>query len=517
MSPETLGPGERIHNEVIFPADGLARILELPERLSPWFKTADTEKIINIHTNNLGVMISQLTTAYNRTNHVKRPRAHHTWFDEQAIARQDILNDVASRGGTYTDGVGSVRIAMRAQCAGEYAYLSYATRSGDDIDDETLESAGSMTKTMKPLFGVMRRIMRGGSLPLEDTPEGLAELEENVDAYRTLLLFENHVHASMVLETCLALGSKKDVKVTLNMYKKMQDIARNEYMNSEEKLEAQAKVIATIGQIADSVGFGQIKPPVSDYMRRQVDNMNKLAASNAHELDIFSLVIRGRHHRLGKQQKETAEGQEHPSALLAGEVSLQTSAPAEESAPAPNYSEQLDEMLGKLDLRQPVVLGGKEIRRRQLDAARAMFIRGAADGDGKEIVAGRSAYDTQRLLSDIEFVLSFIPSNGNLSIAQKELKAAAEDSAKASHEMHSLLAKAREDLCTADLMELTKRAPTIREIGSVLEQLRADWPAISYVIDQAWPAGRKPTTHMQLEELLFPSDANAQLTEATAA
>lgn len=507
MSPELRGPGEHTHNEILFPADSLARFIELPERLSSWFKESDTAKITEIHTNNLAVMANQLATAYNRTNHIRRPRAHHTWFDEQAIARQDILADTASREGTYIDGIGSVRVATRAQCAAEYTYLAYTMKAGIEIDDEVLSTAGSMSRTMKPLFGIMQRIKRGG-VPIEETPEGLNQLEENIDTYRDLLLFENHVHASMVLESCLALGNKRDVRATLTLYKKMRDISCNEHMGTAEKLTVQAKIISSVAQIADRVGFGQANPPLSDYMRQQTDNMNTLAASNLHESDIFSLVIRGRQHRLDKSQKPASQANEQDatSPLLAGTVSIQPIETPEKPQPSPNYVEQLQTILASLDLHQPVLLGGKEIRRRGLDAARAMFIRGAVDGAGNEIIAGRSAFDTQKLLSDIEFVLSCVPNNGNLATAHKALKTAAHDSAEANRAIRDLLSKAGQDLRTADVMELSQRAPAIRNVGSLIRCLRKDWPTISYVIDKTWPSSRKPTMLLQLEELLFPED-----------
>ncbi len=368
-------------------------------------------------------------------------------------------------------------------------------------------------------------VVRGSSAMLqENTPDNLEDLTNIADSFDALMFLEGQALSAQLIDVCLAFGSHRDLRTTVSMSKKLANLAVDSDKELPEKVINQQEVADSMVDITKAIAGRSVESRDSSVVMQYIDEItgaaHELTHGHVQTSSVLHHVINSRAFRLngGTRIILPSVRAEEETASAAADQTLQEEIipqPAPPTRPEPKeqkpdffsqYASKFHDLLNKINCRQPVLLTAKEIKRRSLDEARAILVRGERDDSGAPIINGRSKSDAQSFISNIEFLCSFITEAGDIERARKKLDEAVSESSSASSKISSFFEEAGEKLDRKSLSHLQNRVPALQPIENIITDILNEWDAVSWLVWEHWPDG--PKTSQQLRKLLFFSEHN---------
>lgn len=480
----------------VFPADNIALAQDLAALLEPEFVSQEAGDTL-LH--NIGVTAKNIARTYRRAANLYP--LNYYWLKMQRVIRENVVDEIAEREPTYEDYFAGIKRAARKLAPQETEYFLDIIEADGKITEDDLVQAGQLNQASRAsrLLGKAPRLH-------ENTAENLEKLDETVFALRNLMLLENQELTMSVLDVCLALGDRKHVNTAAALLNRMRNIACDEQMDLTDKMLQQGSANMEIGRVAGSVNLDHLDPETARRAKGRIISMHSTYLTNWKLSQALTTVLYGRAFRLN--------GNRHPIPL-----SPEPEAPAEpavEASPEPEpvpepepdffgiYKAKLQGLQEATDFIRFELLPAKEIKRRLLDEARGVLVKGESDKDGNLLVGGRSKSETHRYISSIEFLRSFIIDSGDMSQAREQLEKAVTDSARHADGLKALLGEAESKLSSKLAGALRNLVPDTHRVGDVATYIRDDWSTASHVIKNYWPDGKQVVE--QLSQLLFPPE-----------
>lgn len=521
MSPETAGveAGKQAieardpQGNELFPADDIARILQLPDLLAEELEDAPHQaQVLRRDIDNLTY---NLGTAYEAAGDVSRGDRDDLRF--QAITRNEAINDLQHKNGRFPNAYARLKEGAYNLGPEEVSYFTALVLAGKEPTGEDFIHAGTLDQPSR-----VSRVLGRGPRLFEDTPENIEQFKEIGEALQLLLMLENQERATRVLHMCLGYGDRKQVRTAVNLFNRFSRIACDEELGMDEKVAKQLQANADTVRLARSLSFSQKTDETTlERIHARIDHFEEIYKNNWVMDRTLAMTLYGKEFRANGNRHPVVETEPEP-------VEAESILPPVEPVPVPetpepepdfvaHYTAKVQELVGSIGFEKFSVLPAKEIKRRGLDTAREILVKGEADEDGVQIVGGRSKQDSHLYISSIEFIHSFIPGSESLEEAREALEKAVQESASFKQRLGSVLSEARSSLKHRQLSEIMNSAPDIKAVGEVVELVRDDWETASFVIGKYWPDGHGKVK--QLRELLFPNAeerANVQPVELSA-
>lgn len=497
----------------LFPTDQLELASGLVRLITPELDRPDRENILREDALDLAAIIRN--THYGA--HVLPHRGGHRLVAEQRYLQDKVIEERADYGQPcLIRGFEDLREAVCDTAYDEVSYIKRITiNEGREPSEEDYVRAG---QAYQPPLAVEAAADTPSRLH-ENTLENLEKITEIVDSFDALVLLESQAVTAQLLDVCMGFGNRRDIRTAAVISRRLAGLAMNDQKDSFTKINDQKEINGTAVHLTETVARLGVEPRadqrVSDYVKELISAGKGIDTEHRQVSLVLHHVLGGRIFRLngnsgvifGREAEQAVSPSSGSSMAQEGIGPKPTPPtrpePKKEERPdfLSHYTAKFHELLGRLDCRQPVSLTTKEIKRRGLDEARAILVRGEQDGDGGTIISGRSKYDAQRFISNIEFLRSFVTEAGDIEHARGMLdQAIAETSGAATH-IKSFFEEAASKLDLKCLSSLRNIAPTIQPIDKIIADIQGEWDAVSWLVWEHWPDG--PETAKQLRKLLF--------------
>lgn len=531
MSHETQGSSPVLSFECrdasgaeIFPADALGAIADYPEILDSMHKDPDLAREIVL--SELAFATHHLTGSYNLAMAIRNPRKGHWvggqqrvqnflpanmhWLTAQEHARAGVTHETTEFWRHRLNQFIGVKSAIDDLLKPERTFYAWRLKKTGQVTEEDFRMIGAGEARIGGFFRRLRR-----SSKLDDSPEVFEQVQGAVETCRHAMLLENHCRAASILNSCVVFGDRNIVKEAAGLMKKLQDISCDQTTDVAQKLALQQRIFSNITQLASRIDYNQADPPHNRSFVQQLENVQVTWHDNAERAALMTIIMQGREYRLAQAK---------PTGILGDEVALEVKSldedasepqilsdtvvrlelPVEEKSEPEHrsaFEAELEELAREITFPQPAMLSGKEIRNRSLDEARAALIKGECDEESSLVIAGRTSQEAAALISRIEFFESFMRAGESIDPARMRLSDAVHSSAEAAKKLDAILQNASETLSPAEFEELASNAPSIQAIKETMDEVRADWGTVMYIVRKYWPNG--PKTAKKLKQLLY--------------
>lgn len=486
----------------LFPRDQLVLATSMVDVLAPELEdvpiTGDTLAM------NVGHLAFILENAHQRA-HVLQHSGGHLMVGRQRQL-QDLVTNIRSLYGRphLVDNFTAIRNGIIGLAPDEFDYVkSVALADGYEPTEEDYVQAEKFSQQ-----SIIEKVKGTSAARLtENTPENLEEFTKVVRSFDALMLLESQSVAAELLDACMAFGSRRDVRSAISISRRLANLATTDQKSMLTKIEDQKDASDAVYHLVTTVFHQCIEPlaneTLNEYMQEIAAAGRDLAPENRDVSRILHQVLDGRAFCLSGSSPISVGSAEETSQETPLEPA--PSIEAEEKRPDvfSQYVEKFQQIISKLDCRQPTMLAAKEIKRRGLDEARAILVRGKSDEDGGTIIEGRSKQDAQRLISNIEFLRTFISDSSDIEQARTKLDQAIADTSGAVGRITSFFEEASGILDLKCLSSLQSNAPEIHPIDKVVTEIQNEWDAVSWLIWENWPHPDGPKIAQQLRKLIF--------------
>jgi hypothetical protein len=395
----------------------------------------------------------------------------------------------------------TIRAAIPDVAPNEFSfYMSMASENMKPTDEDLLRS-GTLDHPSRfaKMTGKAARLHENSF----ENVETLVNLSEAADY---MFLLETHTAASKLLDLCLGFGSNAQINTARTHLNRLKNIACSETLDAHEKVCQQLVTVQGVRQLVESINF-DADEEAREHIGRLTVDCSRIALDNYEFSLTLSMMIYGRLYQLNGNHHPTQEELEPLESISSEEtIQIRGSGQVAEAELPPN---KLDEYRGALEsileqangLLQPELLTAKEIKRRGLDDARAVLVRGESDKEGNTIINGRSKSEAQQDTSTIEFLRSFIMGANSLLEAKEALEQAEEACSDYLSTVEAFVSDASSELSVEELTQIKASVPTIGSLKELLDAISEDWSSTEYLLQNYWPDG--PAAAKELHSLLF--------------
>lgn len=509
MNPEVRGQNDPVvpvveivgdQGEQLFPSADVAVILDLPTKLKEELEHPDlTAETLQ---RRLETTAGNWRISYNRKVDLIKRDGY--WLNMQRAIRQDVIRELRDGDVHFSDQHKPIREAIWSLAPKEMTHYMKLIIEQRDISEEEFIAAGDAEQPsrMARLIGLAPRLY-------ENTPENLDELREIADGFSRLTLLREQSMAHGVLDLCSAFGSRRDIRSAIHLTARMRKLAFDETLTIDEKIELQMELNAEVLELGQSLPEHTVPSDLHEHVATRVADFHVISKSTNLLVErALALTIYGRQFRLNGNQHPQTVTEPAQQELPQPEEAEKPATKPEKSEPEPKpdllaeYSKQLHTLLNSVDYKQFELLKTKELKRRGLDEARAVLVKGENDLDGNVIVGGRSKVEATRYVSSIEFLSSFIEqAGGELVLAKQKLEETAAASAEHEKRLDELVAQAGERLTARQQARLKSDIPEHWGVKDIIAYIKNDWETASFVIKHYWPEGK--SLEQNLHALLF--------------
>ncbi|HXE10460.1 MAG TPA: hypothetical protein VN554_03480 [Verrucomicrobiae bacterium] len=490
------------NGEELFPTVDVALAMELPGLVAPELEDpAQTAE--NFH-ENLTRLAGGLQRSFGRAEDLRgRGRS---WFKMLQAIRVDVTVGLDRSGGSFPRPYKSLRRAVYELAPAEMDYFLDLVNENRDASEADLVAAGEVEGPSR-----MAKVLGNAPRLHENTPENLDALKQVVAAHDTLSFLEGYSRAASTLELGLVMGDKKHTLTAIQLFNRLRNIACSE-MDIDDKIIAQMEAGTGIIQLVESLVIAQPDPELRAHMADRLQDFQAIVLQHRLNQRAMSLLVYGREYRLNGnhhlESKPAADPASEQEDAVAAEPVQARPEPEQQSTQEPEinllelYRTAIGNLLRDGNYRHFEPLTTKEMKKRELDDARAVLVKGETDLDNNVVVAGRSKAEAQRFVSRVEFLRSFIAdAGGDVATAQEMLEEAMAASSEHDNELKKLLSEADGIFSTKESMDLKAQVPDTETVADVVAGIREDWDTASFVIGNYWP-GRRAAAE-KLRQLLF--------------
>ncbi len=343
-----------------------------------------------------------------------------------------------------------------------------------------------------------------------NTPENLKDLIKIAESSSVVSVIENMSLTATLLSACMAYGDHEQTKEALDLLGRMHMVSSSAIASRVQQVVTQREGSQEVAELALKVAHGKgLNDVVRSNIIRFVEGYDEVIALNQLSAAAWLPMLFTRQLSLNGGQPVDFARPPFSETRLFNTVG-HTDGKSPEFEPEPDerttllgkYAVKVESYLSRVHADQSPLLSTNEIKRRKLDEARSILVRGATNEDSQDIVVGRSKEEARRYISDVEFLRSFITAgSGDLATAKDKLEAAVKEDARTAMTIDALLNEPGGRRSQALLNLLNVEIPSAGALGELVESIKEDWPTVEFMVSNYWPGG--PETAEQIRKLLF--------------